>query len=372
MNDLIYYIGPFSYPNGGAAARRIRGNISSLMALGYEVKVIDGDSDIFTKIVNGVTVDSVGERPNTDASIFEKIYKYLFIGSKSIDFIKSQDKLPKYIILYSGYSPYLLRLRKFCSANNIKLIFDCVEWYLPKASYHYLYNAYYWNIELAMRYLIPKCDGVICISNYLQSYYSSRGCNTVNIPPTLAIDELPRKTPKVIEGPIRLIYSGSPGHKDLLQTIVSTISKLSGKYELDIVGVTGTNTDNVRYHGRVSHKESVRFVSESHFSILFRPSNKTSKAGFSTKVVESMSCATPVITNNTGDLDSYIDDGVNGYIFEGFDGENLFHKLNQIYTDITSQLYDFISNNAYFDANKFFSFNSQENLDKIKCFVKNI
>ncbi|MFV9373595.1 glycosyltransferase [Citrobacter portucalensis] len=372
MSDLIFYIGPFSYPNGGAAARRIKGNISTLQELGYEVKIIDGDSDVCSKIDGDITVYSVGERPHASASILKKINQYFFIGQKSIDFIKRQKQLPRYIILYSGYSPYLFRFLKFCNDNKIKLIFDCVEWYLPKSSCEYVYNAYYWNIELAMRILIPKCDGVICISSYLENYYKLKACKTINIPPTLSIDDLPHKTIHEINGPIRLIYSGSPGHKDLLQKIVDTVSQLSGKFELDIVGVNGVNSNNVRYHGRVDHEESVRFVSDSHFSILFRPSNKTSQAGFSTKVVESMSCATPVITNNTGDLGKYINDGVNGYIFDGFDNEILLDKLNSIYMGFSTDSYKLISQNSLRDAKDFFSYNSEVNLNKIKCFFDDL
>ena len=102
MSDLIYYIGPFSYPDGGAAARRIKGNVSTLRELGYNVKIIDGDSDISSRTDNDVTIYSVGERPKPSESIVKKIYQYIFIGQKSIDFITALNSPFEDILICSG------------------------------------------------------------------------------------------------------------------------------------------------------------------------------------------------------------------------------------------------------------------------------
>jgi glycosyltransferase involved in cell wall biosynthesis len=346
MGELIYYVGPFSFPDGGAAARRIYGNINSLRELGYDVKVIDGDASIGKRVYDGIDVISVGERPTSKDHIIKKIKKYLFIGQRTINFIVSQKRLPKYIFLYGGYSPYLTKLLFFCKKYNIKLIFDCVEWYQPKSVFEYLYKPYYWNIELSMRVLIPKCDGLICISRFLDDFYS-KNCEAVNIPPTLLMSNVPKKKECYLNGRVRLVYSGSPGHKDYLSTIVSAVSELSHLYELDIAGVSGVNIENVRYHGFISHAKSLQLVSDSHFSILLRPYNRVSKAGFSTKVVESMSCGTPVITNDTGDLIDFIADGRNGYIFHGINKEDLIIKLRSIADSLKKNNYIDLSNSAY-------------------------
>ena len=114
MSDLIYYVGPFSFPDGGAAARRIYGNINSLRELGYVVKVIDGNAVIEKRVYDEIDVISVGERPTSKSNIGEKVKKYISIGQRTIDFIISQERLPKYIFLYGGYSPYLVKLLFFC------------------------------------------------------------------------------------------------------------------------------------------------------------------------------------------------------------------------------------------------------------------
>lgn len=355
MSLNIYYIGPFEFPIGGAAARRILGNINTLQSFS-NVTVIDGKSINCSDTVGGVKVVSVSERPKKTDNLFVKVKKYFSIGRKTIDYIDSRECKPDIIVLYSGYSPYLLKLIPYCKKNNIKLVFDCVEWYQPKNSYEYFFKPYYWNIEIAMRYLIPKCDGVICISKYLENYYSQRGLKVINVPPTLSISSLPKKGTPELTRRIKLVYCGNPGHKDSLDTILNIVSRFKGFFELDIAGVQGNNTENIKYHGQLSHENSIDLVSKSHFSILFRPDNKIAKAGFSTKVVESMSCGTPVITNNTGDLSYYIGDDVNGYIFEGFSGLELYSKLKNLSVELTQKKYDSLvlgaisTSKEYFDS----------------------
>ncbi|MFP8843615.1 glycosyltransferase [Shewanella baltica] len=361
MSELIYYVGPFSFPNGGAAARRIYGNIKSLREIGYEVKVIDGQAIIDKSEYDDIEVISVGERPSQHVSLYQKIFQYLNIGNKTIEFIKNGEKKPRFIILYSGYSPYLIRLLPFCKDNNIKLIFDCVEWYQPKSFLEYLYKPYYWNVEFAMRSLIPMCDGVICISKFLNQFYTEKGCKTIIIPPTLDFDALPLKY--LSQGDekcsrIKLVYTGNPGHKDLLDEIVNVVKSFDSKLELNIAGIDGINSNNIKYHGYLEHDQAIRLVSDSHFSILLRPLNKTSMAGFSTKVVESMACATPVISNNTGDLSNYILDGQNGYIFDGSTSALLVETLNQVCEDYDLSKYKEISMSAYITASKSFNYQS--------------
>jgi glycosyltransferase involved in cell wall biosynthesis len=370
MKLNIFYIGPFDFLNGGAAVRRIMGNIKTLNNIGARVTVIDGKHIKSSTVINGTPLISLQERPNPDSHLLLKLVKYLCIGKNSIEYIRREPVKPDVIILYSGYSPYLLKLIKYCKQNNIKLIFDCVEWYLPKNKLVYLYNPYYWNVEFSMRFLIKKCDGIICISKYLEDYYFKEKVKTINIPPTLSLIDMPRKSKVEFNGKIKLVYTGSPGHKDKLGDIIAIITKLSDKFELDIAGIEGSNTDNIRYHGLLSHANSLELVSKSHFSILFRPDNKVSKAGFSTKVVESMSCGTPVITNRTGDLDNFISDGNNGYIFDGYSSNELYSKLNEISKLFNCSYYKNITNKALYTARE--CFESDLYSENLKKFLINL
>jgi glycosyltransferase involved in cell wall biosynthesis len=358
MSLKILYVTAFDFFDGGAATRRVLGNINTLEASGADViSIIDAKYLKKKKIFNFTPVVSVQERPEPDANVFKKIYKYLLSGSNTIKYIKSQTVKPDVIILYSGYSPYLIRLIRYCKRNNIKLVFDCVEWYQPKSYLQYFYSPYYWNIEFAMRFLVPRCNGVICISSFLEEYYSKKGSNTICIPPTISESDIPTKKITKLSSKIKLAYTGSPGHKDKLNSMIEVISLLDEYFELHIAGVEGISNNAIHYHGTLTHQECLKLVSEAHFSVLLRPDNKVSKAGFSTKVVESMFCGTPVIANNTGDLSKYIINDLNGYIFEGTECENLYSKLKKIAESFDESKYRSLSMETYLRAKEHFDFN---------------
>ena len=48
----IIYVGPFLFPNGGAAARRILGISKTLQALGYNIMIGTGQCEIDAPLSN--------------------------------------------------------------------------------------------------------------------------------------------------------------------------------------------------------------------------------------------------------------------------------------------------------------------------------
>ena len=73
-------------------------------------------------------------------------------------------------------------------------------------------------------------------------------------------------------------------------------------------------------HGRVSHDEVLRILMGTHFTLLIRsPEQRYAKAGFPTKVVESLARSTPVICNLTSDLYLYLIDNENALLVNNGD-----------------------------------------------------
>ena len=82
--------------------------------------------------------------------------------------------------------------------------------------------------------------------------------------------------------------------------------------------------------------EIQREINLSDFTILLREKNRATMAGFPTKVVESISCGTPVITTKTSDLETYIHEGYNGFFVNIENNSQLVEEL----TNILSQSQD--------------------------------
>jgi len=57
----------------------------------------------------------------------------------------------------------------------------------------------------------------------------------------------------------------------------------------------------------VSHSEALDFVKKADWSIVIRDNNLVVKAGFPTKVTESISAGTPVIANRFSNIEDYLD-----------------------------------------------------------------
>ena len=80
----------------------------------------------------------------------------------------------------------------------------------------------------------------------------------------------------------------------------------------------------VKPFGLVTRDEVVKKLCIVDFTILIRPEElRYTKAGFPTKVVESLFYGTPVIVNLTSDLGKYIIDGKNGFIVKDCSSEEL-------------------------------------------------
>ena len=348
MNNSVIYVGPFSFPNGGAAARRILGNAKALQSSGFRVVVACGQNDVAaagSNTYDGIEVLSLSERNAEHLPRLLKHLSYLSIGKKTIAWLDALAEKPCALILYSGYSPYLLRLIPWAKRNDVKLIFDAVEWYDPDTFLH-RFSPYQLNIELAMRWLLPKVPNIIAISSYLQSYYEKRGCNCVFIPPTLDVRSVAFKPAgRDASGPLKLVYAGSPGKKDLLDNILEAVLRLRAvghDLHLVVAGITAAYAQSYRsvrsrstaavaagvdFKGMLSHSESLALVQSADYSLLLRNDARYSRAGFSTKFAESFAVGTPVIANITGDLGDYLADGVTGFVCKGATADDMEASL---------------------------------------------
>jgi glycosyltransferase involved in cell wall biosynthesis len=345
---LVVYVGPYGFPDGGAAARRIYGNVISLKNAGYDVVVTSGQmSDEADREYNGIPVVSLNERRHERLPTILKHLMYFSAGNMTVKWLNSLDKKPRSIILYSGYSPYLFRLLPWAKKNDVKIIFDVVEWYDPSSLTSRFFSPYYLNIELAMRHLIKRCDGLIVISEYLRKYYYSTMHNIILVPPTVDLVNIKPSDHHVYENPIKFVYAGTPGKKDALSSIIAAVLKadaLGESVEFHIAGVPSDrlidflpSTENasdlvgrvIKCHGILSHADTMTLVSVSDYSIILRSDKRSNHAGFPTKFVESMAVGTPVIANLTSDLGSYLKDGSNGFVCLNSDIDSLLEIIKR-------------------------------------------
>lgn len=309
----ILYIGGFHLPDQNAAAQRVMGMAKAFGQLNYEVFFYStfGKSHQIKKAeYNGFSCLE-HDKPNS--------LDY-FVSAKSVINV-IRKVVPDYVIAYNYPAFALSRIAQFCSKNSIKCIADVTEWYEPHGSFFYKMVMKV-DISYRMKWVHFKLDGIIAISKYLFDMYS-RKVNTVLIPPLVDSSDL--KWKKDIRKKCEMtkfVYAGNPSNrKEKLDTVVEAIQRVAEKQQVqfDIVGLTEEEYrdmylytsrigNSIKFWGRMSHEDTLKIVKNADWTIVLRENTRLVKAGFPTKVVESISCQTPVIVNRFSNIMDYLDE----------------------------------------------------------------
>ena len=303
------YVGGFELPDKNAAAHRVVGIAKGVKELGHEVYFINYTSNASRstwKKYFGFDCFEVPKRgiinQITDISDVRKV-----IQEKQIDCV----------LLYNYPAIAMSRLLKWCKKASVKCYADATEWYTTKGKSIYAMIKT-WDSETRMKKLHFKTNGVIAISEFLCQYYKDK-VHTVKIPPIIdADDEKWREILKKDSKRCVFVYAGTPSaQKECLDKIVNVVEETNCSALLQIVGITKQQYENmyqIRYNGtkttflgRIAHTKVIDLVKRADWSVIIRENNKVVKAGFPTKLVESISCGTPVIANHFSNIEDYLD-----------------------------------------------------------------
>lgn len=354
MKRWIAYVGPVPFPEGNAGSRRMLGNALSIAATGREVVVVSGvdqDSLHSNPVAPGVRAIEVRERLPAQQPKWRHYANYPGMGRRTREWISVQDDPPEAIIIYGGYFPYLTNLAGWARRRGIPVIFDAVEWYSANRWPGFAVSPYLWSTEAAMRFLVPRVNGVLAISKALERHYCARGMRVLRVPPLIDSSAwVVNSSSETTKRPLILAYAGSPGSKDLLATIVAAVLAVDQGRHLLRLEIAGIDESEVRKipavaerliakrsklpsclaaHGRLAHADSMALIGGAHFSVFLRRINRVSTFGFPTKFVESFAMGTPVIANLTSDLEDHLRDGENGLVCEGADQLSLQETLRR-------------------------------------------
>jgi len=362
----ILYVGNFSFPYGNAAGKRVYANGRLLRELGYDVIYIGTDKGAGGPqhlMSTGKEFDGFAyynfpyPNGNMDWLKFTSLFRGLlgFLSAKNLT-----ESLC--LVIYYG-SPSLslfdTKLIRYCRANKIKVVADCTEWAYARTG-HPLFDAVRWaDTTYQKAYANRRADGVIAISSYLANYYSTHGLLTVTIPPLSAVECPFPEDGRDMKTRPTIAYAGLTFGKSkrirdcnrLKDRIDKTVELLcaarrhGSEFTFNIYGFTKEEYlqaipsqiqyveelgPDIAFHGYRPNEEVTQAVADSDFTILLRDVSRGTTAGFPTKVSESISCGTPVITTRTSDLEQYIVEGKSGYFLDLADELRAMEQLQSI------------------------------------------
>ncbi|MDF2943779.1 MAG: uncharacterized protein K0S01_2637 [Herbinix sp.] len=367
MHDkkTVLYIGNFAFPFGNASGKRVYANGKILRELGYEVLFVGtgkavSDLELLKNtqdVYDGFNYYNISyPKSNLDWIKYKKTFNDIELFLKNKEIINDLC-----LIIYYG-SPRLsifnMMLINFSHANKIKILSDCVDWLTPKTN-NVIFNIIKWIDNTYQKaYANKKTDGIIAISNYLSNYYKKSGLKTIIIPPLSPVKFKCSESSYNFQHKKIITYAGQPFRigkkvtdlKTLKDRIDKTIillhaAKVKGcVFIFNIYGFTKDEYlytipsqgkyidelgDSICFHGLAPNEEVMESIVNSDFTILIRDVKRDTMAGFPTKVSESISCGTPVITTRTSDLEDYISEGENGFFID-FDEEKSLEELKNI------------------------------------------
>ena len=372
MKNKVLIISRNKYPNGDAGAIRDVSFAKIYKQLGYSVIMCGFGNTEKDNLEDDIFYNNINiPRGN----FFEKMflsYKY----KKNVKDIFNNiwnDKKLSIIHIVDIPSSSMKYLERKAIQNNITLIHDSVEWYSPSEyKFGLLAPAVIFKNYLN-KHVINKNYHVISISKYLDDFYSSKSILSQRIPVIMDVKNL-SPINNINKKCINIGYAGAPGKKDSLDliikgfihTLVNTnelkLHIIGTTYEQIISSIDFTNEekvkikDNVIFYGRISRESVVNILNEMNYTILIRnPNERFAKAGFPTKVVESMSLGVPVICNYSSDLNLYLKDMENAIIVDEYSIDSISKTINRTRA-ISYDEWKLISYNARTLALKYFDY----------------
>ena len=336
-----------SYPEGDAGAVRQHAFAKILKQLGYDVLVIGYGKNFDNKICKYDGVNFISFRPNQE-NIISRIICRVKFGTKVYRYIKQHYNFLDVLMVVDIMPQSFKKIEKLKRIYNCVLIHDSVEWYSPEEFKNGKFNLAYIRKDYTNKKAINNLWNVIAISSFLEEYFKQRNNNVKRIPVIMDIKKITPRL-KCIENSEKFIfvYAGGPGKKDYLKEIIEGFSFLSLEQrkivEVNIIGVNedqlvkscdvsidliNSIKDCLKIYGRISRDETLELVKRADYSLLIRDESlRYSKAGFATKIVESLACGTPPLCNLTSDLGLYLKNEENSIIALGHTSKDVYKAI---------------------------------------------
>ena len=329
---MIVIVAYENYPDASPGAIRVASFAGAYVDFGYDVVVLHKGKNVVAK-----------NNPQEISFYKKNKYRKYFCFTNQV--VKKLNELNETGQLEAVITYGLFRkVSRWCKKHNVVCVTDVVEWY-SKEQFKYWYLSYsYWTKEREIHYLVKNKCRVICISSFLKDYFERYGSKAMQIP-IVSKETIPFIERKEDLRTINLIYAGTHLLMDNIPMVIKSLILLSEeerkRISLLVYGLTEKNiykflteeeiqiTKNcLRIFGRRPNKEILDAYKSSHFTILFRnPLLRVNKAGFPSKIVESMRMGVPILGNYSSDLSEYLIDGKNAIIVHELSEEGIAMAL---------------------------------------------
>lgn len=377
--------GLFNFPIGMAGTKRVRSFVD-VIAEKNEVKVITfgmNDANANNEAsgsYNNVPYRNFGARLNSSLQYY-LLLPFYTLWSMYLVFKWKNKKSRNIIYGYGGTTPEVFILILFARLLNYKIVIDIVEDYEVSLEK----NSFFHGLKLKSIVFFEKrismfADSIVVITSYLEKLYKKRteGKNIpiLTIPVSCQIDEIIPKNKYHDE--IKFCYSGTFGHKDGLETLISAFEIFNQKYKNSVLLLIGAGSNmnnilklssnkNIKYCGCLV-EEYMDFIRDTDVLFMTRVNSGYANAGFPFKLGEYLSTGNPVVCTDVSDISVYLENKVDCIIVEPENEVKLLEAMEFLYTNPQEAFK--IGYNGYKKAKRFF--NTKTNGEALINFMKKI
>ena len=331
------------FPIGMAATNRITNYARGLLANGVDCEVIVCNRTERYGIERnlqayGITSSGVPFRyipPTTQRSA-------RFIGRRIHDFkddfvvakwIKHNVANGDYILYYNIHLVHMRQIIRVCHQNNIKIVRELCEYPFGTQDDSIKSKVNRWLYE---RFIMPKFDGFIAISESLQKYAEEKGsayAKIIKVPILIDKNQYEGVEPYTQEHPY-IFHAGTMyERKDAIVSTMKAFAKanevLAGNVEFILAGpesphkaeldaiISENHLDNiVHFICQLNHNDVLSYQKGAWLTILNKHDNVQNRNGFSTKLGDVLLAGTPVITTTVGEANNWLKDEESALITE--------------------------------------------------------
>lgn len=316
-----------NYPDGSPGAIRCKSFAETYVKLGFEVVVIHRGQ--FEQNDNPVAISCY------DSNRIKKYFGFSYKVIHCLDELKKSHTIQA-VLTYGFFKS----VNKWCRVNNVVNVVDIVEWYSKEQFKRWYLSYNYLNKQREIFNITKSKANVIAISSFLHDFFSNKGCKSVRIP-IIVNDPINSNIECPDTDTLNLIYAGSHIVMDNILMVLRSLSKLTEcerkKIRFSIYGLDkdvlmksllpseqSAIENCVSFFGKRANNEIMEAYKNAHFTIFLRnPNLRVNKAGFPSKVVESMKMGVPVICNYSSDLDLYLVSDKNSIIVDKLSEDEL-------------------------------------------------
>lgn len=306
----------------------ILGISHQLVEMGHEI-VITGRFNYFNenqKIFDGIEFVNI-RSPNLRDHRFHNLASTLLYSKRVAKILMDMDI--DVLCLnerFSAYYPSLLQIPKTFTTHNP----DAMDFYKKFAWQNNLINLFFFNIKQRIEEnIIFNSDKIIALNSYIETYLNNKGFyKTEVIPNAVDYKKYYNNGDKNF-----ILFAGRLEKVKGINYLINAFSKLSDDMNLIIIG-SGPEESNLKKSLNSEQKNKVEFIPHlskiklqeylSQCSIFVLPSLFET---FGIVLIEAMASGKPVIASDIPGPRHIIQHGVNGFLFEKGNEEELIKYL---------------------------------------------